>query len=276
MKWQALFGISLFMLLILTTYPVQAAGPTTEVHVVKYSTDGKILKEITVNYQWMGTNLPIYGDGVTHYFHQGPIFEGDKWDQNETANFKDRGAVKGTDIKDLCELVGGMSPGDDVMVHAPDGYHVEFNYKNVYEPQPRQGPLVICWYNGEDVEVGERQGMGYPPDYYTGMRLVFFADDSVNPEHKHVFGNWDMHECLPEQSQHFYGDLYPSTSGLTVKWVDEIRIYSGGYTSEKSNLEKSPATTPIGFESLFAIAGLLIAGLLLVFYAFRRAYGGKR
>ncbi len=175
--------------------------------------------------------------------------------------------MKGTDIKDLCDLVGGMSPDDEVMVHAPDGYHVEFGYTNVYEPQPRQGPLVLCWYNGDDTEIGERQGEGYPPDYYTGMRLAFFADNSSNPDGKHVFGDWDMHECLPEKCLHFY-ELYPSTNGLSVKWVDEIRIYGGGYTGEEGGPAKSmptPTSSIPGFEVIFAIAGLL-----LVTHALRR------
>ncbi len=257
----------LFFLLLLCATIVQAAEPTTEVHVIRYAENGTILNETTVTYEWMEGNLPVYGDGVTHYYHQGPVFEGDRWDPNETTNFKDRGAVKGTDIRDLCDLVGGMSPDDEVMVHAPDGYHVEFGYTNVYEPQPRQGPLVLCWYNGDDTEVGERQGEGYPPDYYTGMRLSFFADNSSNPEGKHVFGDWDMHECLPEKCLHFY-ELYPSTNGLSVKWVDEIRIYGGGYTGEEGGPAKSmptPTSSIPGFEVVFAIAGLL-----LVTYALRR------
>jgi len=269
MNRNILFGISLFLLLVFATCLVQAA-PTTEVHVIKYAEDGTILSEKIVTHQWMEANLPMLGDGVTHYYHQGPVFEGDKWDPNETTNFKDRGAVQGTNIKDLCDLVGGMSSDDEVMIHAPDGYHVEFCYTNVYEPQALQGPIVLCWYNGEDTETGEHQGVGYPPDYCTGMRLVFFADNSTNPEGKHVFGNWDMHECLPEESQHFFGDLYPSTGGLSVKWVDEIRIYCGGYTGEEGGPAKSipsPAPSIPGFEVVFAIAGLL-----LVAYAL----GGKR
>ena len=229
-------------------------------HVLEYATYGTtVLNETTVIYQWMEENLPVQGDGVTYYYHQGPVFEGDKWDPDETTNFKDRGAVKGTSIRDLCDLVGGMSQGDEVMIHAPDGYHVEFDYENVYEPQLIQGPMVLCWYNGEDATVGERQGVGYPPDYYTGMRLVFFADD-------HVFGNWDMHECLPDTSQHFY-ELYPSTNGLSVKWVDEVRIYSGGYTGDsggpaKSMPESSENGMP-GFETVFTIVGLLFATSVL-------------
>jgi len=219
------------------------AAPTTSVHIVKIADDGTtVLNETNVDYQWMEANLPVLGDGTTHYYHQGPVFSEDKeaqWDRNETANFKDRGAVKGTDVADLCDLVGGMQPGDEVMIHATDGYHVEFPYENVYEPDLRQGPIGVCWYNGEDVDVGERQGVGYPPDYYMGMRMVFFADNSTNAEGKHVFGNQDMRECLPSESIHLFDDLYPSTSGYTVKWIDEVRVYAGGYQGEQNAPVKS-------------------------------------
>jgi len=264
----------LVLLFFTATIMVQALEPTTEVHVVKYAEDGTtVLNETTVTYQWMEANLPVQGDGVTHYYHQGPVFEGDKWDPDETTNFKDKGAVKGTNIRNLCDLVGGMSLGDDVSICAPDGYHVEFDYENIYEPDSRQGPMVLCWYNGEDTKVGERQGMGYPPDYYTGMRIVFFADNSTNSEGKHVFGNWDMHEFLPEKCQHFY-ELYPSTNGFTVKWVDELRVYSGGYTGDEggpaksmpkdtSDSKESESSSIPGFETMFATAGLLLATCVL-------------
>jgi hypothetical protein len=132
-----------------------------------------------------------------------------------------------------------MEPGDEVMIKAPDGYHVEFGYENVYNFLPRQGPMVVCWYNGEETAVGERQGVGYPPDYHVGMRLVFFADTSTNPEGKHVFGNNDMRAVMPPATIHLFDDLYPSTSGYTVKWVDELRIYTGGYHGSKGALAKS-------------------------------------
>jgi len=245
---------------------VAAAAPTTELHVVKIAADGEtILNETTVDYRWMEAHFPILGDGVTHYYHQGPVFEGDKWDPNETTNFKDRGAVKGTDIRDLAELVGGAEPGDEIMVRAADGYHVEFAYQNVYEPDPRQGPMGVCWYNGAETGAGERQGCGYVPDYYTGMRLVFFADDSTNAEGLHVYGNWDMHETLPESAQHFY-DLYPSTGGLTVKWIDEVRVYTGGYHGDRGALagsldgtETGATTAPV--ESPFSLVATLAAAL---------------
>ena len=220
-----------------------SAAPTTELHVVKIAADGQtVLNETTVDYHWMEANLPVLGDGVTHYYHQGPVFADDKetqWDRNETTNFKDRGAVKGTDLADLCDLVGGIEPGDEVMVRAVDGYHIEFGYQNVYEPEPRQGPIGICWYNGEDADVGERQGVGYPPDYHAAMRLVIFADNSTNPEGKHVFGNQDMRDYFPPERLHLFDNLYPSTSGYTVKWLSEVRVYEGGYTGAKDVPVKS-------------------------------------
>ncbi len=245
----------ILLLLLSLCATSHAAGQTTSVHLVKQAEDGSVMNETTVTYEWMEENLPVYGDGIVHYYHQGPVFEGDKWDLNETTNFKDKGAVKGTDIRDLCDLVGGASQGDDVMIHASDGYHVEFSYTNVYDPQQRQGPIVLCWYEGE---------AGYPPDYFAGMCLVFFADDCI-------FGNWDMHECLPVKSQHFFGDLSPSTNGLSVKWVDEIRIYAGGYTGDAGGPAKSMPTSASavtsapessqvpGFGVVSATIGLLLA-----------------
>lgn len=286
MKIHIIMNRTIFVWLVfvffLSLTVVQAAGPTSEVYVVKYAANGTIIHETTVTYQWMEANLPVYGDGVTHYYHQGAVFEGDKWDQNETRNYKDKGAVKGTGIRDLCDLVGEMSSGDDVMIRSPDGYHVEFGYTNVYEPLSRQGVMVLSWYNGEDTKFGESQGVGYPPDYYTGMRLVFFSDNSTNQDKKNVFGVWDMHECIPEASQHFY-ELYPSTDGLSIKWVDELRIYSGGYTGEEMSPTKSMSTKISGGEGdasggigtdASSIPGFeiipAIVGLLLVTYMGRK------
>ena len=258
------------ILLLLCLVGFAQAAPTTEVHVVKFAPDGEtIVSETTVDYSWMESNLPVYGDGSTHYYHQGPVFSDDaevRWDVNETSNFKDRGAVKGTDIKDLCDLVGGAEPGDEIMVHAVDGYHIELPYENVYEPQSRQGPIVLTWYNGEDAAVGERQGTGYVPDFYAGMRLIFFADTSTNAEGLHVLGNSDMRETMPSEAVHFYSDLYPSTNGLSVKWTNEVRIYSGGYPGERGTLITPTVTrgdTDLSFAPLLGIIGI-IGGIFLL------------
>ena len=75
------------------------------------------------------------------------------------------------------------------------------------------------------------------------MRLVFFADTSVNPWGRHVFEHMDMHDCLAEKYWHYYGgypgfDGWPSTSGLSVKWIGEILIYSN--SPKLSSIEVTP------------------------------------
>ena len=251
------------------------ADPTTSLTVTEFGPDGTtVLNTTTVDYRWLEANLPVLGDGVTHYYHQGPVFEGDKWDPNETVNFKDRGALKGTDVAAICGLVGGLSPGDEAMIAAIDGYNVVYGYETLVRPSARQGPLVVAWYNGEDAGSGETQGTGYPPDFYTGMRLVFFADTSTNPDGLHVFGNEDMRVTLPENAQYFYSDLLPSTSGISVKWISEVRVYRGGYTGDRHAPVKSladatttttaptPSPTSAGGLVPLALAGL--GGALLL------------
>ena len=231
-------------LMLLSAFPAQAAAPTTEVHVVKYASDGvTVLNETTVNYSWMRDNLPVmdadnlYTTNYTHHYFQGPTFdENNIWDPAEEVNVESRdyGAVAGTDIKDLCELVGGMSPGDEVKIKSPDGFHKWFDYATTYNDHgnetldSKQGPMVLAWYNGEESITGDPQGVGYPDTgYFEGMRLHFFADNSTNPGKKHVFGLWDMHECLAEEYWHYYQyPNAPSSSGLSVKWIGSILIYS--------------------------------------------------
>jgi hypothetical protein len=73
---------------------------------------------------------------------------------------------------------------------------------------------------------------GYLPDasgYDEGMRLLFFADTSVNPWGTHVLGNYDWYESADPKYWYYYmngGEKYPTTTGLSVKYVSEIQIYS--------------------------------------------------
>ena len=150
--------------------------------------------ERTVSAAWMEANLPVMGDGITHYYGQGPTFDPENlWDPSETINWKDKdmGAVRGTDVKDLCDLVGGAESGDEIVLRAADGFSKKIPYENVYNPDDRQGPIVLTW---------EKDGNSVNGDQYRdGMRNVFFADTSTNSEGKHVYGNWDMHETLAEK-----------------------------------------------------------------------------
>ena len=56
-------------------FAVPAMAATTQLHIVKYANDGTtILNETTKTYQWLEANLQVFGDGTTHYYHQGPVF----------------------------------------------------------------------------------------------------------------------------------------------------------------------------------------------------------
>ncbi len=209
------------LLLCLALLAGAASGASTDLHVVKLAADGTtVIAERTVDYRWLEANLPVKGDGSTHYYHQGPTFDdADLWDPTESKNVqdKDMGAVKGTALRDLCGLAGGMSSGDALLVRSGDGFSKRFSYGSVYSPSARQGQMVLTWF---------RAGEGYVPSYSTGMRLVFFADTSTNPWGLHVFGNADMQASMPSSEWHYFNGVYPTTTGLSIQSVSELRILS--------------------------------------------------
>ena len=216
------------------------SAATTDVRVVKLAADGTtVIAERTVDYRWLEANLPVKGDGSTHYYHQGPTFDdADLWDPTESKNVedKDMGAVRGTALRDLCGLAGGMSSGDALLVRSSDGFSKRFSYGSVYSPSARQGQMVLTWF---------KAGEGYVPSYSTGMRLVFFADTSTNPWGKHVFGNADMKASMPSNEWHFFNGVYPTTTGLSVQSVSELRILSTqpAATTAATTATPRPTTT---------------------------------
>jgi len=248
-----------------------ASAATTQVHIARYAADNiTVIKEKTVTYQWMEGNLPVLGDGVTHYYHQGPVFVDDadpalqeqlRWNTAEDKNVqeKDMGAVKGTNLKDLCDLAGGMVPGDVVKIKADDGFSKTFAYENVYTPSSRQGPMVITWYCQDE---------GYVPEYRTGMRLIFFADTSGNPWGIHAFGNEDWHTSASPQYYYYYqqgNQRYPTTTGLSVQSISDILIYS--YSTVSEDGARSETTSPVaaptraGVSPLTIVYSLALAGV---------------
>ena len=66
-----ILGIMAFLTVITAT----VSGASTQIHLVLYADDGfTVLNETTVDYRWMEANLPVRGDGTTHYYLQGPVF----------------------------------------------------------------------------------------------------------------------------------------------------------------------------------------------------------
>jgi hypothetical protein len=212
-------GLALLLSVAFIPAPPAVADGTSSLYIVKYAADGvTILNEVTIDYTQMESLLPVQGNGTTTYYHQGPTFDGNNlWDPGETQNLKTKGAPKGTDLKDLCDLVGGMSTGDTVRVTAVDGFSKTFDYANIYNPDRRQGKIVITWYSDMD---------GYVPVWEDGMLLVFLAE-TTNAAGQYVFGNEDMRQTLPENRWHYF-DIYPSSNGFSVKNINRIAIYSTG------------------------------------------------
>ncbi len=205
--------------------------------ITKYDEDGTtILAQETRTYLQMELEFDVYGDGETEYFHQGPTFDDDNlWDPDETENLKSVGVVKGTDLKDLLDLVDGVSPGDTVQVRAADGFSRTFRYESIYGEDPDHPRFVITWWRADD---------GYVPDYESGMRLVFLADDGV-------FGNYDMKQHFHEDDWHLHAGIWPSSHGLSVKNASEIRIYTGEWQLELTGAQNITVTQSYFEEGLF-------------------------
>jgi hypothetical protein len=251
-----------FGIFCLALFVLPAAAATTQLRIASFAPDGKtLIAEKTVDYLWMEANLPVQGDGKTHYYAQGPTFnESDPYDPDESQNVltRDWGAVKGTDVKDLCNLVGGMRPGDSVKIKAVDGLTLTYPYDYVCAPDPRQGPMVVCWYNGgPDTNDYERQGIGYPPNYTTAMRLVMFADRSGNPWGYHVFGNQDMFDCWAPQYRYNFSKIWPSSGGVSEKYVSEILVYQGS-----SGGQPGPGQTQSAPDTIVFVISIIAAGFV--------------
>ena len=202
----------------LTDFQTPVDAP--KLHIVKYGSDGTtVINETTIDYHFMESTLPVIGDGITHYQYQGVTFDpADLWDPTETKGMnppKIDNAIKGTKVKDLVELVGGMGTGTDILFVSSDGYETHMGYSNIYTNpyvQSHQGDAIIAWYaDGQ-----------YVPQYADGMRVFFTPAD-------HVFGQWDMHEAMDEKYWHYYWSdniQYPSAAGTSAKYVTEIKVYS--------------------------------------------------
>ena len=267
--------ICVLVFLVIIFLAIQGvSAATTSIHLQKIGPDGKsVLTEKNLDYHWMEQNLPVQGDGVVHYYQQGPVFvdnpdpaveEALRWNFEEDKNVKekDTGAVKGTNIRDLCELIGGMGPGDTLRLTASDGFSRTFAYENVYNYSSRQGPMVLTWYRADE---------GYVPNYTTGMRLVFFADTSTNPWGLHAFGNQDWHTSAAPEYWYYYtqgNEQYPTTTGLSVQSISDLTIFQAVPPSQPATTASHGTTGKApGFGLPFTLAAL---GIALVFVPWRR------
>jgi PKD repeat protein len=258
-------GILMMVAMGMALIVAPATGYTTEVTVKRFSVDEITpINETTVDYHWMEANLPVYGDGTTYYYFQGPIFEaeweanygvtypeyrtdwggspppwnqseerwdrywnGTGYDQMEETNWqgKNLGKLKGTNIADLCDLVGGLPSGKEARVIAADNAEQRVPYSALYTPTPQLGPYVLTWYSVDAGESGATRGYT-GPDYTNGMRATFFADTSRNSEGAYVAGLGDQAEGLSPAYWYYYNGILPSMGGWTVKYVNRVYVYT--------------------------------------------------
>jgi len=258
----AALGIGLLWALLTaqpTVATTAATAATETITITKYAADGTtVLAQKIITYGQMEATLPVHGDGETHYYFQGPTFDPDNlWDPDETINLKNKGAIKGTDIKDLVDLVGGAEPGDQIEILAEDNYGDAFPYDNVYNPDPGQGKMVVAWYTKNAGDAHDLYPDGaYVPEFGDGMQLIFLAQ-TTNGDGKHVFGHDDMRDYLAEENRHYFWDggiQYPSSNGTSIKYISQINVYS--QAPEPWSIDVTGAvTTPVSqswFENALA------------------------
>jgi PKD domain len=202
----------------LTDFQTPVEAP--KLHIIKYGSDATtVINETYIDYTYMENNLPVIGDGATAYKFEGLTMDSlNLWDPEETypGGFKVSNVVKGTPVRDLAELVGGMGSGTTITFIASDGFETTLPYSSIYTNpaiQARQGDAFIAWW-------GDGQ---YVPQYADGMRLFFTSGAD------HVYGHWDMHETLPSDYWRYNfqnGIQYPSAAGLSAKYITTIKVYS--------------------------------------------------
>lgn len=136
------------------------------------------------------------------------VLEGELSFENQFGNFKGKGVYRAVPIRDLVEKVGGMEPGDNLMVYALDGYSQIFAYENVYPEScgwtERQGEMALAVeYNNTSVS-----------EWPDGYRITFFPEDGV----------YDNEDCsltsAPGQGWH----LYQSAGGRWVRNVIRLEV----------------------------------------------------
>lgn len=166
-------------------------------------------------------------------------------------NNNNLGKLKGTDVKDLCGLVGGLPQGKEVKILGADGASQTLPFSAVYTPESELGPYVITWWSMDAGESGATNGYT-GPDYTNGMRATFFSDASRNPYGRNITGINDMRENLPEKYWYYHWETpiaYPSIGGFTVKNVDRVYVYSN-----------DPVPPPMANFSANIIIGHIING----------------
>lgn len=219
------------------------AGLQGTITVKKIANDDiTVLGQRTVTMEYLKDNFTVYGDDSTNYYYQKYVFVDNpdpeieallRWNPDEDTNVEeaDMGTRQGTEIKDILSLVGGAVDGDEIKLFSNNSSignpTMTYNYSTIYNYISRRGRITLTWRKNGSYSFSE------------SPQLIFMADTDVNPWGINAFGNWDMHETLPESNWKYfiwYGESYPLTredcdygvcgAGHDLQDIYQILIYS--------------------------------------------------
>ncbi|MEN1759671.1 MULTISPECIES: metallophosphoesterase family protein [Anoxynatronum] len=128
--------------------------------------------------------------------------------QNFHGNFRGEGTYRGVPVKDLVDLVGGMTLDDFLRVHSWDGYRQDFAYENVY-------PESSGWYDEQgDMVLAIAYNQSTLPEWEDGYRIAFLPDDGV----------FDNENLLKTSLPGLGGHDYLSAGSVWVRMVNRLEV----------------------------------------------------
>lgn len=217
-KSENTFLIVILLLIVGGMLVASVSAVTTEVTAIKYAANNYSYAESSATRTWTQMQSAFTNvDSKGPVYMQGPTF-------NTSDPYGDAGENmilyyehNGTYVRNLTDLVGGMSSGDEIAVKASDGMTRYFNYTNVYTPMDRQGQMVLAWWDNPS---------GAVPTYSEGIRFFIYTppasygvSDSLNLTLR------DMFYSMAPWYRYNYSGTWPSAKGLSVKYVNQLKIY---------------------------------------------------
>ena len=127
--------------------------------------------------------------------------------ENQFGNLRGQGLYVGVPVSTLLDYVGGIKPGQTLVITCSDGYSQEFSYDNVH-PSPEwaeiQGTMLIAY---------EKDG-AVPPDWQEGPRLIFAPPDGI----------YSNDDCAQTSSPGQGWNVYKSAGGRWARFVSRIEV----------------------------------------------------
>lgn len=127
--------------------------------------------------------------------------------ENKFGNLGGQGAYAGVRVAALVDMVGGMRPGQVLVVTSSDGYAQEYAYENVYpsaEWLAMQGEMLLAY---------EKDGATHPA-WGEGPRIVFAPADGV----------YHNSDCAATSAAGQGWNVYESAGARWARYVRRIEV----------------------------------------------------